>query len=436
MTETPPAIRRSGDETWRRVPVVGTPLFGREAEVAEVVDLVTRGAPLVTITGQGGIGKTRVALEAARRLGYRLLFLQLADLHADDLATAVSAAIKAAQLTSMTGLDLPPQAGTAIPEHAIGQQRVLLLLDTFDRLHDADKLVGPASAIGLAQRADPDLVVLVTSRARLGLRFEVVRPLTGLGLQPDGPAVQMFRERSKAVGGDLGGSGADAAIAAVCRHLRGVPLAIELAAGRTTLLPPAALLVRMGSADPANLLGVLANGPVDAPARHRSIRAATAWSYQLLRTREQALLRRLGVFAGSFNLHAAESVCAGITAEGSNLSREQVLDGIGALVELHLVESSRGDPELPRFTLLEAPRAYATELLEMSGELEDVRSRMYDWCLGFVERPTGGWPRRRNDAGSISSSRSCQPSGPPWRPSRSRPMRFAGLRWSRPSPIS
>ena len=188
---------------------------------------------------------------------------------------------------------------------------MLLVLDTFDRLHDADQLVGPASAIGLAQRADPDLVVLVTSRARLGLRFEVVLPLTGLGLQPGGPAVQMFRERSRAVGGDLGGPGADAAIAAVCRQLRGVPLAIELAAGRTTLLPPAALLARMGSADPANLLGVLANGPVDAPARHRSIRAATAWSYQLLRTREQALLRRLGVFTGSFNLHAAESVCVG-----------------------------------------------------------------------------------------------------------------------------
>jgi predicted ATPase/DNA-binding CsgD family transcriptional regulator len=390
MTETPPAIRRSGDETWRRVPVVGTPLFGREAEVAEVVDLVTSGVPLVTITGQGGIGKTRVALEAARRLGYRLLFLQLADLHADDLATAVSAAIKAAQLTSMTGLDLPPQAGTAIPEQSIGQQRVLLLLDTFDRLHDADRLVGPASAIGLAQRADPDLVVLATSRARLALRFERVLPLTGLGVQPGGPAVQMFRERSKAAGGDLGENGQEAAIAAVCRQLRGVPLAIELAAGRTTLLPPAALLARMGSAEPTDLLGVLANGPVDAPARHRSVRASTAWSYQLLRTREQALLRRLGVFTGSFNLHAAESVCVGVTSEGVSLDREQVLDAINALVELHLVEPSSGDPELPRFTLLEAPRAYAIELLEMSGELDDVRARMYEWCLGFAERAGRG----------------------------------------------
>jgi predicted ATPase/DNA-binding CsgD family transcriptional regulator len=392
MTEIPPAvvggvIRRPDDETSRRVPVFSTPLFGREAVVAELVDLLQSDASLVTITGQGGIGKTRVALEVARQLNYRLLFFQLADLPTTDLGAAVVDAVRAARLTSIGARDAPaPLSGHSTDQH----RRVLLLLDTFDRLHDADKLVGPASAIGLAQRADPDLVVLVTSRARLGLRFEVVRPLTGLGLQPDGPAVQMFRERSKAVGGDLGGSGADAAIAAVCRHLRGVPLAIELAAGRTTLLPPAALLVRMGSADPANLLGVLANGPVDAPARHRSIRAATAWSYQLLRTREQALLRRLGVFVGSFNLHAAESVCAGITAEGSNLSREQVLDGIGALVELHLVEPSRGDPELPRFTLLEAPRAYATELLEMSGELEDVRSRMYDWCLGFVERADRG----------------------------------------------
>src|SRR6478609_4248814 len=385
MTETPPAIRRSGDETWRRVPVVGTPLFGREAEVAEVVDLVSGGAPLVTITGQGGIGKTRVALEAARRLGYRLLFLQLADVHPTDLPTAVSAAVQAAQLTSMTAQQVPLQAGTAIrPE------RALLLLDTFDRLHDADQLVGPASAIGVAQRADPDLVVLATSRARLALSFERVLPLTGLGVQPGGPAVQMFRERSKAFGGDLGGTGQETAIAAVCRLLRGVPLAIELAAGRTTLLPPAALLARMGSAEPADLLGGMANGPVDAPARHRSIRAATAWSYQLLRTREQALLRRLCVFTGSFNLHAAESVCVGVTAEGASLDRERVLDAISALVELHLVEPASGDPELPRFTLLEAPRAYAIELLEMSGELDDVRARMYEWCLGFAERAGHG----------------------------------------------
>jgi predicted ATPase len=261
MTEMPPAIRRTGDETWRRVPAVGTPLFGREAEVAEIVDLVTGGAPLVTITGQGGIGKTRVALEAARRLGYRLLFLQLADLHAADLASAVAAAVEAARLTSMTALDSPAAAGPtsrsrsmsspSMSSPSMSQQRVLLLLDTFDRLHDADQLVGPASAIGLAQRADPDLVVLATSRARLALSFERVLPLTGLGVQPDGPAVQMFRERSKAVGGDLGGNGQDAAITAVCRQLRGVPLAIELAAGRTTLLPPAALLARMGSAEPA-----------------------------------------------------------------------------------------------------------------------------------------------------------------------------------------
>jgi len=381
MTETPPAVRRSDDETRRRVPVFSMPLFGREAVVAELIELVTSDVPLVTITGQGGIGKTRVAVEVARQLNYRVLFLQLADLPAADLARSVVEAVHAARQTSI---------GTQILPETPLQQRVLLVLDTFDRLHDADLLVGPASAIGLAQGADPHLAVLVTSRARLGLRFEVVLPLTGLGLAPGGPAEQMFRDRSMAVGGDLGGAGDEAAITAVCRQLRGVPLAIELAAGRTTLLPPAALLARMASAEPANLLGVLANGPVDAPARHRSIRAATAWSYQLLRTREQALLRRLGVFTGSFNLHAAESVCPGVTADGSSLNREQVLEGLGALVELHLVEPCIGDPELPRFTLLEAPRAYAMELLEMSGELDDVHARMYDWCLGFAERAAAG----------------------------------------------
>ena len=317
------------------------------------------------------------------------------------------------------------------------QQRVLLLLDTFDRLHDADQLVGPASAIGLAQRADPDLVVLATSRARLALRFERVLPLTGLGVHPGGPAVQMFRERSKAVGGDLGEIGQDAAIAAVCRQLRGVPLAIELAAGRTTLLPPAALLARMGSAEPADLLGVLANGPVDAPARHRSIRAATAWSYQLLRTREQALLRRLGVFTGSFNLHAAESVCVGVTAGG----RQPELANRFSTRSARSSSCTWSSPpaairNCPGSPCWRPPGRTRPNCWRCPANSTTCAPGCTTGAWTSPNAPGAGWPPRRSGAGSTWSRRSYRPSGRPWPRSRSRPTPFAGSRWSRPSPIS
>ena len=217
-----------GDET-SRMPVFSTPLFGREAEVAELVDLVRSDAPLVTITGQGGIGKTRVALEVARQLNYRLLFLQLADLPAADLGAAVVArgARRAADVDRWAG-----SGPTRCPVVRRTSRNACCCCWTPSTACTTPTSWSDRPAPSASPNAaDPDLVVLVTSRARLGLRFEVVLPLTGLGLQPDGPAVQMFRERSRAVGGDLGEPGADAAITAVCRQLRGVPLAIELAAG-------------------------------------------------------------------------------------------------------------------------------------------------------------------------------------------------------------
>ena len=148
----------------------------------------------------------------------------------------------------------------------------VLVLDTFDRLVGADHPVEAAGIIVQARQQAPDVVLMVTSRTRLTLRDQRVVPLTGLGLEPDGPAVEMFRERSMAVGGDLNDPGQDDAIVAICRLLRGVPLAIELAAARTIQLP-LALLARLRSPGPGHLLGVLANGARDAPVRQRSMRA-------------------------------------------------------------------------------------------------------------------------------------------------------------------
>ncbi len=349
---------------------------------------------LVTITGPGGIGKTRVAIEVARRQARRVVFVALADLERSGVAGAIFRACTAGTGSRLSG---PIASGSHIMNgvwaelaQEIARDPLVLVLDTFEHLS------GAATLVSQIQGAIPDLAVLVTSRSRLGLTDERVVPLTGLTVEPGGPAVQLFHERCQGVGGDraIGTVPAELAVVEICRLLGGAPLAIELAAARTAVMSPVALLGQLRQPDDGRVLGLLAHGPVDLPARQVSMRATMSWSYQLLDGTQQTLFRRLGVFPSSFCLAAAEQVCTGVGPDGGWLAPDALLNGIATLVDLHLIapmpDSGTENPEDARFTMSGAPRAYALELLEMSGEQRAVQARLQEWTLDFARRAERG----------------------------------------------
>ena len=300
------------------LPVPATPLLGREQEAAAVEDLIVReGVRLVTLTGPGGVGKSRLMVEAARRLGPGFAdgarFVDLAAVSAADLVAAAIAA----------GLGLNTSAGRLIAdlESYLRARRLLLALDNFEQVLDAAPLLAEllATAAGL--------VVLVTSRTVLRLRGEhefLVPPLpippAAADADPAGllgyASVGLFVERAHAAdpGFELTDRNA-VAVAEICRRLDGLPLAIELAAARVRLLPPQALLARLDQR-----FSLLTGGARDLPERQRTLRNTLDWSFGLLSPAEQELFARLGVFAGSFGLPAAEAV-----------EDEPVMDTLGAL---------------------------------------------------------------------------------------------------------
>src|SRR6516225_6278983 len=342
------------------LPVPATPLLGREQEAAEVDDLVAgEGARLVTLTGPGGVGKTRLMVEAARRLGPGFAdgvrFVELAAVSAADLVAPAIAA----------GLGLNTSAGqmTADLEAYLRPRRLLLAVDNFEQVLAAAPLLA-----GLLAAAH-GLVVLVTSRAVLRLSGEhefAVPPLpvppAGADLDPGQlrryASVRLFAERAHAAapGFELTSDNA-AAVAEICRRLDGLPLAIELAAARVRLLPPPALLSRLD-----HRFSLLTGGARDLPERQQALRNTLDWSFGLLTASEQALFARLGVFAGSFSLPAAEAIGTKSTEEGQAEGAGQVMDTLGALVDSSLVRPQAGGGE-PRFALLETIREYALERL-------------------------------------------------------------------------
>ena len=362
------------------VPVPPTPLLGRDQETAAVEELVVgKGVRLVTLTGPGGVGKSRLMAEAGRRLGPGFAdgarFLELASVSAADLVAAAIA----------TGLGLNTSAGQMITdlESYLRPRRLLLALDNFEQVMDAAPLLTELL------EAAPGLVVLVTSRAVLHLSGEYEFPVPPLPVPPPGvghhPAdlrryasVSLFVERAHSVvpGFELTDANAEA-VAEICRRLDGLPLAIELAAARIRLLPPQALASRLDQR-----FSLLTGGARDLPERQRTLRNTLDWSFDLLPAGEQTQFARLGVFAGPFSLPAAEAVCA--LDEGQASGPGQMMETLGSLVDSSLVRAeTRGDE--PRFSLLETIRDYALERLTGGGDWAQAHDRHAAYFQALAE---------------------------------------------------
>ncbi|MEU6824046.1 BTAD domain-containing putative transcriptional regulator [Streptomyces atriruber] len=366
------------------LPTPLTPLIGRTQAVAEVGELLAAGR-LVTLTGPGGVGKTRLALEAAARstesdasaAADDVRLVELAALHGDssraDLAVAVSTAL---------GLrdDTPPGSpGATHPTTpldrltaALRDRRTLLVLD------NCEQVVEEAAALADALlRAAPGLRVLATSQEPLGLTGETVFLVEPL---PAADAVQLFAARAAAAapGFTLTAGGDDeAAVAEICRRLDGIPLALELAATRVRALGVRELAERLG-----DRFRLLSSGQRGAPARQQTLRAMIDWSWELLTAPERIVLRRLAVHRDGCTLDAAEDVCA-----GDGVTRDEVLDLVTRLVDRSLVVMAPGPAgTAPRYRLLESVAAYAMERLHALEDLTGVRERHLRHYLDLAER--------------------------------------------------
>jgi predicted ATPase len=364
------------------LPVPVTACVGREKEIGAVKELLLRNdVRLVTVTGPGGIGKSRLALEIARDLGDSfpsgIYFVSLAAVSDPQLIHLV---IAQALGLRETGGQSPSESLQEFLRNSLSAP-LLLLIDNFEHVLAAAPLLAELLSVS------PNLKLLVTSRAALHVYHEQEFPVPPLAL-PDSkslppleviaqsPAIALFVQRAAAVKPNFTLTDDNAAaVAEICTRLDGLPLAIELAAARAKLLSPAAMCTRL-----ASRLQLLTGGARDLPARQQTLRQAIDWSYDLLTEAEQKLFRRLSVFQGGCTLEAVESVCD--TKQDLGLD---VLDGMASMVDKSLVRQMEQADGEPRFVMLETIREYGMEKMAASGEKAATLRAHAAYCLVLAE---------------------------------------------------
>ncbi|MFI6908773.1 BTAD domain-containing putative transcriptional regulator [Nonomuraea sp. NPDC050394] len=362
-----PALRTTRTEPAARgnLPATLTGLIGRQDAVTQLGGLLSTGR-MVTLTGPGGVGKTRLAIEAAGSRAARfpggVWLVELAGLPPgcgrEDLADAVATAVGVRQGSA------GPESGLGRLGAALRGRRLLLVLDNCEHVVEA-----AADVAATLLRAALDLHVLATSQERLATAGELlwsVPPLDG------DAAVRLFAERAAAAEPEFVLSGENrASVESICRRLDGIPLALELAATRVRSMDVAELAERLD-----DRFRLLSSGRRDAPARQRTLLAMIEWSWEPLAASERVVLRRLAAHTDGCTLHAAEVLCAGAGVDSAD-----VLDLLGRLVDRSLVVHRNG-----RYRLLESVAAYCVEQMGRIGELDRMRDRHLAYYLGFAER--------------------------------------------------
>ncbi len=375
------ADRSAAEPLWK-VPAMLTTLVGREQDVAAICTLLTRpDVRLLTLSGVGGIGKTRLAIQVASQLHDRfaagVCFVSLAPISDPNLVIS-----SIAHELGLQEVGAQPLVETV--KVWLRDKQLLLLLDNFEQIVSAAPLLEDLLT------ACPRLVILVTSREVLRLSAEHLFPVPSLtspdlaklaGQEDLGQyaAVSLFVQRAQAIRPDFMLTQANGrVIAEICVRLDGLPLAIELAAARIKLLPPQALLARL-----SHRLHVLTSGVRDAPVRQQTLRNTIQWSYDLLNEEEQRLFRRLSVFVAGCTLQAAEVVCnAGNASDGMEGS---VLDAVASLIDKSFLHQTEQEGEEPRLAMLETIREYGRECLETLGEAEITQRAHAAYYLALAE---------------------------------------------------
>ncbi len=385
MVDFPPLLTL--DTYPHNLPIQPTPLIGREREIAVVQQLLLReDVRLLTLTGPGGSGKTRLGLHAAAGLSNHFID----GIFFVDLAPISDAELVVPTIAQTLGVKESPTRPMLEQLQAYLQEKLLLLvLDNFEQVVSA----APRLSDLLARCSH--LKLLVTSRTLLHLAAEyefAVPPLslpdlnhlTDLVTLSQNEAVALFIARAQALKPDFQVSNASApAVAEICTRLDGLPLAIELAATRIKLLPPPALLARLD-----RRLAVLTSGVRDAPARQQTLRRTIDWSYQLLDAGEQRLFRRLSVFAGGCTLQALEEISAALDTQTPTVS---ALDGVASLIDKSLLRQIEQEAAEPRLVMLETIREYGQEALEASGEAEATHQAHAAYYQALAEAAKQTW---------------------------------------------